>query len=211
MIELPFTPDDVQTGGNMAFANVVPTTVADLDRFWAKVFAARNATYAAPAGGLKPYPSTGPYPTCPDVPSAPSFYKGRVWYCPTGDFIAYDQDALAGRVYAIGDFAVSVLIGNAWAEAMQDRLGITTTGKDRSLASDCLTGAWTRSTLPPPNGDEDQKLTLSAGDLDEGVIAFLRFGDGQNGGNADQVGTVFDRVASFRKGILQGVSACGIS
>jgi hypothetical protein len=84
------------------------------------------------------------------------------------------------------------------------------TGKARSLEGDCLTGAWTRSTLPPPDGDGDRKLLLSPGDLDEGVIAFLRFGTGEGGDRADQVGTVFDRVSWFRKGVLNGIAACGI-
>jgi hypothetical protein len=174
------------------------------------VFADRGASYAAPAGGLQPYPAAGPYPSCQGAPSDAAFYQGRVWYCPASDYIAYDQDALGGRVYEIGDFAVSVLVGNAWADAMQGRLGVQETGKQRSLDGDCLTGAWTRSTLPPPDGDSDKVLTLSAGDLDEGVIAFLRFGAGEEGDQTDQVGTVFDRVSSFRKGIMNGVVACGI-
>lgn len=210
VIELPFTQGDLQTGGNLAFDTIVPLTIKDLNRFWTHVFADRGAAYAAPAGGLQPYPAAGPYPSCEGTPSDAAFYQGRVWYCPAGDYIAYDQDALGGRVYDIGDFAVSVLVGNAWADAMQGRLGVQETGKQRSLDGDCLTGAWTRSTLPAPDGDTDKELTLSAGDLDEGVIAFLRFGAGEEGNQTDQVGTVFDRVSSFRKGIMNGVAACGI-
>ena len=153
-----------------------------------------------PPAGCSPTRADGPYPSCPGVPNEPSFYRGRVWYCADGDFIAYDQDALSGRVYAIGDFAVSLLIGNAWAEAMQDRLGVQETGPQRSLDGDCLTGAWTRSTLPPPQGDQDRELFLSAGDLDEGVVAFLRFGAGEEGGQAAQSGTVFDRVVVVPQG-----------
>jgi predicted metalloprotease len=211
VIELPITRDDAQTGGNLTFDKIVPSTIDDLDRFWAHVFADRGATYAKPAGGVQPYAAAGPYPPCSGTTPDAAFYRGRVWYCPAGDFIAYDQDTLGGRVYDIGDFAVSVLIGNAWADAMQNRLGVQETGKQRSLDGDCLTGAWTRSTLPVANGgDSDQLLTLSAGDLDEGVVSFLRFGTGEEGDRTDQVGTVFDRVSSFRKGILNGVSACGI-
>ena len=105
---------------------------------------------------------------------------------------------------------MSLLIGNAWADAAQDRLGVKEPGKQRSLDGDCLTGAWTRSTLPPPQGDEDRELLLSAGDLDEGVIAFLRFGTGEEGDQVNQSGTVFERVSSFRKGVINGVAACGI-
>jgi len=209
VIELPFTTNDIGNRGNLEFATIVPLTIDDLDRFWTHVFDARGAAYAKPAGGVQPYPAAGPYPPCAGRPSDPAFYQGRVWYCAEGDFIAYDQDALGGRVYEIGDFAVSVLVGNAWADAMQGRLAVPETGKDRSLDGDCLTGAWTRSTLPK-EGDADRKITLSAGDLDEGIIAFLRFGAGEGGDRVDQVGTVFDRVSSFRKGIMNGVEACGI-
>jgi predicted metalloprotease len=210
VLELPLGPDDRLNSGNLPFDKVIPTTVTDLDRFWTKVFADRKAFYAAPAGGLKPYPAAGPYPACAGGAADPSFFTGRVWYCATGDYVAYDEDALANRVYAIGDFAVSVLLADAWGDAMQQRLGVATTGKARALASDCLTGAWTHSTLPSPAGAADRKLTLSAGDLDEGVIAFLRFGQGDTGGDSTRSGTAFERVAAFRKGILDGVGGCGI-
>jgi predicted metalloprotease len=208
VIELPLTAGDQLNGGNLPFADIVPTTVADLNRFWTKVFVARHLSYTEPAGGLQPYPTGGPYPACPGRPSDPSSLVGRVWYCASKDFIAYDADALENRVYAIGDFAVSVLLADAWSDAVQQRLGTATTGAGRSLASDCLAGAWTHSTLPDPVGDADRQLTLSAGDLDESVIAFLRFGRGED--ETADVGSVFERVASFRKGFLEGTTACGI-
>ena len=209
VIELPFTAADVQNRGNMEYDRIVSASVDDLDRFWSGVFAARRVPYSKPAGGLQPYRAAGPYPSCPSLSPDASFYQDRVWYCPDGDFIAYDQDALAGRIYDIGDYAVAVLIGNAWADAMQQRLGVALTGKDRSLEADCLTGAWTHSTLPDQRQSSDT-LQLSGGDLDEGIVAFLRFGSGDSASQSAQVGTVFDRVASFRLGVLQGVSACGI-
>jgi len=90
---------------------------------------------------------------------------------------------------------------------MMTRLGINLTGKDRSLDGDCLTGVWTRSTLPRQR-ENSARLRLSPGDLDEGVIAFLRFGAGTGG--TDQAGTVFERIESFRRGTLQGGDGCGL-
>ena len=42
------------------------------------------------------------------------------------------------------------------------------------------------------------------------MIAFLRFGEGPDGGQDSQNGTVFDRIGSFRRGVLQGVSGCNL-
>jgi predicted metalloprotease len=209
VIELPFTTADIDNGGNLPFDQIVPLSAQDLDLYWKDLFASLGATYSAPAGGLQPYPTNGPYPSCSSLAPDADFATGRVWYCPDNDFIAYDQDALAGPVYEIGDFAASVLIGNAWSDAMLTKLHVNLSGKERSLTNDCLTGTWTRSTLPDQQTNPD-RLVLSAGDLDEGVTAFLRYGAGEHGERTEEVGTVFERTASFRKGILQGVSACGI-
>jgi hypothetical protein len=66
-----------------------------------------------------------------------------------------------------------------------------------------MTGSWTGDIVPKPNSQ--QKFVLSAGDLDEGLSAFLRYGTG----DPARVGTVFERIASFRKGLLEGVGVCG--
>src|SRR5262249_40805188 len=196
--------EEADSGGNLSLAKIVPSTVQDLDAFWKATFASLGHPYSTVAGGLKPYPSSGPYPPCPSPAPDPSFYRARVWYCADGDFIAYDQDAVSGPIYDVGDFAVSVLIGNAWSDAMMTRLHVNLTGKDRSLKSDCLTGVWTRSDLPGQHDQQAGRLTLSPGDLDEGVIAFLRYGAGAQGNATVQAGTVFERIESFRRGVLQG-------
>ena len=123
---------------------------------------------------------------------------------PSDGTIDYDNDFLSGPVYEIGDFAVGLLLANAWSAAVQSQLGFTLTGKDRSLQGDCLTGSWAGELVPKSNSQ--QQFTLSAGDLDEGLTAFLRYGVGA----PEQVGTVFERIASFRKGLLQGIDACGL-
>jgi predicted metalloprotease len=208
VIEFGFsTQEEADSGGNLSLNKIVPETIQDLDTFWKGTFDSLGRRYSPLAGGLQPYPATGPFPSCPALHPDDAFFQGRVWYCPDGDFIAYDEDAVAGPIYDVGDFAVSVLLANAWSDAMMRRLGINLTGKDRSLDGDCLTGVWTRSTLPGGT-DDVNRLRLSPGDLDEGVIAFLRYGAAE--GRADQIGTVFERVESFRRGILQSADGCGL-
>jgi len=67
---------------------------------------------------------------------------------------------------------------------------------------DCLAGSWTHDMLD--RGRTGQGVTLSPGDLDEAVAALLAFGRAQEGGGA----TAFDRIAAYRKGVLQGLGAC---
>jgi predicted metalloprotease len=207
VVEIPFTSaDDAASGGNLPFDQIVPLATKDLDRFWAEVFQQQGKTWAPLAGSVKTYRHDGPYPSCSGL-SADDF-KDHVVYCPSGDYIAYDQDTLSGTVNDIGDFAVGALLGNAYADAAQHRLGLSTTGKDKSLQEDCFTGAWSASDLPRTRNQ--QELTLSPGDLDEAVSAFLGFGSQSANQSSAAIGTPFDRIASFRKGFFEGVKSCGL-
>ena len=207
VIELPFTAGDAATGGNLPYDQVVSSMGTDLDRFWGEVFQQRGKTYQPLLDGVKKYADASPYPTCGTDTSGAQFKARAAVYCAAGDFVAYDDDLLQ-QVNDVGDFAAGVFIGGAWADAAQTRLGSTLAGAERSLQQDCYTGAWAKSILPTPQTPDTQKFLLSAGDLDEGVIAFV---DKSN--LRDPIGgpavPPFDRVAAFRKGILQGVAACG--
>jgi predicted metalloprotease len=200
VIELPFSRAELQTRGNEPYAQVLTDVPADLDRYWNQAVAAKGKTYTPNAGQLVPLSATGPHPTCGGQPVP----ANSVMFCPADGKIYYDNDFLSGPVYQIGDFAVGLLLANAWSDAVQTQLGVTLTGKDRSLQGDCMTGSWGGSLVPKANSQ--QQFTISAGDLDEGLAAFLRYGTGA----PDQTGTVFERTASFRKGLLQDLDACGL-
>jgi hypothetical protein len=60
---------------------------------------------------------------------------------------------------------------------------------------------WTNSLLLRERGTG---VTLSPGDLDEAVTALLAFGRA-----GDQTGTTaFERIAAYRDGVLEGLTAC---
>ena len=200
VIELPFSESDLQTRGNEPYAQILKDVPASLDRYWVQAVAGRGKTYTPVAGHLTSFSSSGPFPTCGGQPVAAK----TVTFCPADGKIYYDDDFLSGPVYQIGDFAVGLLLANAWSQAVQSQLGISVTGKERSLQADCMTGSWAGGLVP--KAGSQQQFTLSAGDLDEGLTAFLRYGTG----TPDQTGTVFERTASFRKGLLQGLGACGL-
>jgi hypothetical protein len=112
-----------------------------------------------------------------------------------------------------GDYSVGYLLGYAWAEAVQEAVGSELTGKERQLMNDCLTGAWSNSVTPGPNGlpqprAEGRKAFISPGDLDEAIRYLIRVGDAS--ADEDVLGTPFEKIDAFRTGVLGGLDACGL-
>lgn len=202
--QIPFSSvADRASGGNLPYAEVLRLTLDDLDRFWRAQFVTEGRSYT-PIKSTRAYRSSERI-TCGTATLANSFLTDNAFYCGADDYVAWDGVFLEGTVYAeIGDFAVSVLVSNAWADAMQTRLARTVAGKARSLQGHCYTGAWVGDVLRRGSN----QLVLSPGDFDEGVIAFLVHGDVRKVG-PDNTGTAFERVAAFRKGVQQTVGACG--
>jgi predicted metalloprotease len=217
IVELPFTSlQDVIQGGNLPFRDVVPTTKQDLDFYWGQ-FTFRGAPYKSVSDVISYNPKDKKsLPECPSLNLKPSDYKDTVFYCADDDFIAYDRN-LIRRVYDnIGDFGVAVLIGNAWAAAMQDRLGVTGESKGVGLQADCFTGAWVGSVPIDQQGTVQARgapvtrefaFALSPGDLDEVVQAFLVFADPAEAKEGTR-GTAFERTEAFRLGFFQDEFAC---
>jgi predicted metalloprotease len=213
--ELPFTSaTDILQGGNLPFKDVLPTTKQDLDNYWGQ-FTFNGQPYKAPSDVISYNPKDkSSLPKCPGFKT--SDYKDTIFYCAGQDFVGYDRNLIRGVYGQLGDFAVAVLIGNAWASAMQSHLGITGDAKTIGLQADCLTGAWVGSVpvdQPPTEqargGAEtrDAAFSLSPGDLDEVVQSFLVFGH-PAGAKESARGTAFDRMEAFRLGFLQDEQSC---
>ena len=115
------------------------------------------------------------------------------------------NDPIEGRA----DFAVGYMLATGWAEEAQILLGSPLTGEPRALANDCLVGAWTADMLPGrelrPEEGESRGL-ISPGDLDEVVLAAITLGD--PGLHDDRIGSAFEKIDSFREGVLGGIPVC---
>ena len=204
LLDLTFTAADEATGGNLDAPTIVTEATTDLERFWKELLAAASIDYTPLSGGLVPYEPTQPL-SCGSEALDESFITGNVFYCPAQDAIFLDGGFLDDVGTQIGDFAVATLVGGAWADAMLVRLESDLTGKARSLQGDCLTGVWTADVYL----GRSPSLSLSPGDLDEAVVAFLAFGDSPDvADRGGAVGSAFERTASFRKGFVSGVKAC---
>jgi predicted metalloprotease len=204
VIELPFTTaDDQQNGGDLPYPKAIELMTKDLDLF----FAEEIRGWTDLASTAVAYNGTAPSGCAVE----------RAGFCKAKGVIVYDNTFMQAKAYKIGDFAVGSQLGAAWAEAALQREGSTLTGQARSLRADCYVGAWSKGQLPtaaprqrttttqpatPTTEDpKARKLILSPGDLDEGVVATLRY---QSSDDAPP----FDRIAAFRKGLLGGRAAC---
>jgi predicted metalloprotease len=197
--EVPFaTARDAASGGELEYTDAVDLLAADAQDYWSRTFP-RLAGKSWTELPVRAFDPADP-PAC-EKPDASA--KGAAFYCADGDFIAFDNRKLGPALYQrIGDNAVGMLLGDLFARAAQDRRGASTQDRAGQLAVDCLAGSWTNDILGRDQGTT--RIRLSPGDLDEAVGALLAFGRATDGSGP----SAFDRIAAYRKGVLQGLPAC---
>jgi predicted metalloprotease len=204
--------DDFLNDGDLPYGTaegqIIPLVVDALNLYW--TFDGGGAGITFPELTLVPVTSTEEI-VCPDL-SGPVEQTAVV--CPSTNQVYFDEpfaeqlynDPIEGRA----DFAVGYLIATGWAEEAQILLGSGLTGEPRALANDCLVGAWSADMLPGrplrPEDGESRAGQASPGDLDEAVLAAITIGD--PGSNDDRIGSAFEKIDSFREGVLGGIPAC---
>jgi len=197
--EIPFeTEADRASGGDLPYREAVTLLAEDAQGYWTRAYPelTGEAWQQLPIEPFEP----GSPPSCP-APDASA--GGAAFYCPDGDFIAFDNERLGPALHQrIGDNAVGMLLGDLFARAAQDRRGASTRDKAGQLAVDCLAGTWTNDLLTRDRSG--QRISLSPGDLDEAVSALLAFGRAADGAGP----SAFERIAVYRKGVLQGLDGC---
>jgi predicted metalloprotease len=199
--EVPFQDvEDAASGGELpTYADAVNLLARDAQSYWARTYPRLGGGTAWQQLRIETFAAGNP----PDCRAPDASAGGAAFYCPDGDFIAFDTQNLGPTLYQrIGDNAVGMLLGDLFARAAQARRGASTTDKPGQLAVDCLAGSWTNDLLTRDQSATD--LRLSPGDLDEAVAALLAFGRNEQG-NAP---TAFERIAAYRKGVLSGLGAC---
>jgi predicted metalloprotease len=145
---------------------------------------------------------------------------GLAFYCPPDDTLNWDEQRLMPAIYRIGDLAEAVIIANQYSTRAQHLAELPTGTPDARMQVDCLTGVWVATTktdeinktLPP-----EAQLSLSPGDLDEAVSAFLELSkaSASESGNSTS-GTAFRHLDAFRTGFFTsfnngfnaGLTAC---
>ncbi|MEY2569971.1 MAG: hypothetical protein QOE63_321, partial [Acidimicrobiaceae bacterium] len=205
---------DLNNGGNLALADVLTLVPANLDAFWTKAFADIQQSWTtATVNEFDPDTDTV---KCGSDSATGDDAIGVSFYCAGDDSINFDATYLMPYALTnIGDLADGVLIGDLYSTRAQTLAGLPTDSLDASLQTDCFTGVWV-GTLA--TGELSKVLTLSPGDLDEAVGAFLQFSasaDDIESGNSTS-GSAFQRLDAFRAGFFasfnggysQGLNLC---
>ena len=211
IVEIEFSEDDFVTGGNLPFSDLLPLLEENLDVFYETLFSQRLDGDWESVGEIAVVDPSVDEVECGGDTLGGDDLEYASYYCTDENIVVIDGENLVPLLEEIGDFAVAAEIARLYAINAQLQLGIESRDKATSLQADCLTGVWASASFPDENGDtqlgEAGGLTLSAGDLDEGISGFLTYG----GERSDETGTVFERVQSLRSGFLDGIDACDIT
>lgn len=166
------------------------------DAFWRNWFAEQGVRYVPPrvAGGY-----TGRNgPSCAGEPSVP----GNAYYCPRGNFIAWDDNLMRAGYTQIGDAWVYLVIAHEWGHAIQAQLPERLVPRQIELQADCLAGASLQGAQElelvriEPGDDQEIARTLQA------VADDFPWTDERSHGNAQE------RTAAFQSGVSGGVERC---
>ena len=137
-------------------------------------------------------------PTCADQQSVPF----NAFYCPSEDFIAWDENLMAAGYEQIGDAWVYLIIAHEWAHAIQARLEQDRLSVAAELQADCLAGAALIGAAR--SGD----LVFEPGDQEELAQTLAAVADEFPWTNERDHGNARERIGAFQTGLQGGVRAC---
>ena len=129
--------------------------------------------------------------------------------CGSDRIVLFDEPEVIDLYREFGDFSLGYFYGIGWAELVQQQIDSPLVGEQRALLNDCFTGAWVRDITPDEFGRTGRATTdvrASPGDLDEAIRIAILLGDA--GRNVNVNGSPFEKIDSFRNGVLGGLPAC---
>ena len=183
------------------YQQTLESVFASLEQYWSEALPASFGVEFTPPSRYVYYrPEEGPGPRCGQE-QAPA---RNAFYCPAGDFIAWDESGLVIPYYVqAGDFAAAFVLAHEFGHAMQARIPQRETlTVVTELQADCFAGSWARFA--------ESQQDLEAGDLDEATTAVLSAADvpGTPFTDPRAHGTGFERIRAFTDGYENGPRAC---
>jgi predicted metalloprotease len=183
------------------YAQTVESVLGSLDEYWAEALPATfGVRYRSPSRYVYYRPEESPGPRCGSEKAPPK----NAFYCPAGDFIAWDESGLLIPYYvSSGDFAAAFVLAHEFGHAVQARLPKREPlGVLNELQADCFAGAWAAHVA-------EQGL-LDPGDLDEATLAVFTARDvpGTEFTDPRAHGSGFERTRAFADGYEAGPRRC---
>ena len=187
---------------------VVRGALKDVERFWSATFPRLSGgrPFVAVQGGYHPYSQRNLPPPCGQEQAA---YQPNAFYCPSGDFIAWDSEQLIPRLQAdFGPLLVGVVMAHEYGHAIQARLGLA---QQPTIVleqqADCFAGSWVADVKA---GRSKAFGQINPDQLDSTVAGILQLRDqpGSSAVSPAAHGNAFDRVRAFQEGIEQGATRC---
>jgi predicted metalloprotease len=193
---------DTRTAFDYAqYQNTVESVLGSLEEYWSQALPDTfGVAYRSPSRYVYYRSEEDPGPRCGNQAAPPK----NAFYCPPGDFIAWDESGLLIPYYvSAGDFAAAFVLAHEFGHAMQFRLPRQEAlGVLAELQADCFAGAWSRHVQ-----DQGQ---LEAGDLDEATLAVFSARDvpGTPFTDPRAHGSGFERTRAFTDGYEGGPARC---
>ncbi|GGL91855.1 aminopeptidase [Nakamurella endophytica] len=196
------------TAGPAEANRVVETAIKDVERYWTAEYPRLSGgkAFQPVRGGYHPYTRTSPPPACGREPAQ---YQPNAFYCPDGDFIAWDSQVLVPELLSdFGPLLVGVVIAHEYGHAVQNRLGLS---RQPTIVleqqADCFAGAWVGNV---ESGASTAFGTVTPQQLDTTLAGLLQLRD-QPGTAAQEPqahGNAFDRIRAFQDGVDRGPRTC---
>jgi uncharacterized protein len=173
------------------------TAVGAVDGFWRRHFTEFfNRPYTSPQvrGGYTG--SNGP--SCGTSRAQPL----NAYYCPPGDFLAWDENLMSAGYNRVGNAWVYLIIAHEWGHAIQNRVSKRLVSVADELQADCLAGAELSGAV------RDGVLQLEPGDSKAIGDTLTVLADDTPWTNRRDHGDAQQRIAAYNKGAQGGVRGC---
>ena len=184
-------------GVDAAMSEDEQTAVQATDAFWRRHFSELfGRPYHSPrvVGGYRGRSG----PRCSGEASVPF----NAFYCPAGDFLAWDEDLMSAGYQRVGDAWVYLIIAHEWGHAIQAQLDRDQVSVAAELQADCLAGATLQGAV------EDRSIKLEPGDSEELAQTLVKVADDFPWTKESDHGDAQQRIGAFNKGAQGGVNAC---
>src|SRR4051794_6320023 len=213
-----FTDGEVQVGKTEFGPNdddeIIQTAIDDVQSFWEDEFSKLypGEKFNDITGGEFPYGPADPPPECGGTGKANyEDVAQNAFYCPPGDFVAWDTDNLTGNLLdEFGPFTLAIVVAHEMGHKVQGDHQILN-GQFITFVTeqqaDCFAGAWTKHAIDGLSA----KFKVQLSDLDNALGGFLQIRDPIGTDSiADESahGSAFQRINAFEDGLQEGPDRC---